>query len=139
MSWGNRTRKYSPGDKLVTLQDIVDANARRQWIFVSHKPQHPSIIMNMSLGTLCRMLQQGSLRYAVRNPSAWYVFNAQYYRGEGYVVQGGEVPMPVMQARTRRAVTALCVKAARQFTGKDVPCNVRVEFTLATERFDRLS
>lgn len=139
MSWGNRPRKFTPGAKLVTLQEIVDAHAQRRWIYVNHKPQHPAVVYNMSLTTLCGMLHSGSLRLAVRNPSAWYTFNAQYFRGEGYLVRSGEVPMPVTQARSRRAITALCVKAARQFTGKDVPCNVRVEFALATERFDRLS
>lgn len=147
MSWGSRTPKYTRGLPVVSILEVLTALHDRTWLFVRHKAQHPCMVANMQLGHVALLIKQKSLHHAVRNPSAWYTFEARRSAlGDPtlfevkWVAVCGEVPGQV-SANSRKALERECVEQARAHVRKiapGAPCNVRVQFVETREVFERL-
>lgn len=64
--WGSGPR-FRRGELVEDIHALVAALQAGRWIYFNHKPQHPSVLMNMSLATLRGSLQAQRLRYALEN------------------------------------------------------------------------
>ena len=62
------SRKFKPGKVLESLQEVQDCFERLQWIYLRGMPKHPSIVINMSFGTVQRYLKWKMLTAAELNP-----------------------------------------------------------------------
>jgi len=59
--------KFRPGRTLKTLNQVWEANLRRQWLYLHARPKHPSVLVNMSMVTIAGFLRAGSIKVAVEN------------------------------------------------------------------------
>ena len=65
MSWSERKTKFVKGKAVTSLPlayYLLDAG---YWLYVQHKPYHPSILMNWSISTLSRQCRLGQVFQAI--------------------------------------------------------------------------
>ena len=69
--WGRSTprpRKFRKGEMFKSVVDLLEWLDGGGWVYQGTKPQHPSVISNMSLHTLRGSCAAGRLARAIRNP-----------------------------------------------------------------------
>lgn len=60
-------RMYRPGRKLGTMAALDRELDRGNYVWLSHKPQHPAWVQSMTWRSLKQYVQSGLARVAVKN------------------------------------------------------------------------
>ncbi len=62
-----RKTKFRPGAKITSVALLASLLRQEAWIYLNHKPMHPSFLEGMTLRTLRQYAERGRLREAVPN------------------------------------------------------------------------
>ena len=62
---GQHKRKLEPGDAVRSLEDLIAALQRGQWIYLNHKAYDPGWIRSMHFWMIVRRVEARVLFYAV--------------------------------------------------------------------------
>ncbi len=62
-----RKRMYRKGPAYMTLGSLVKDLYSDKWVYLHHRPIHPSWVKNFALTTIMGFLNHGSLSRAIKN------------------------------------------------------------------------